>query len=142
MNRRTLQQVWACALCLAMSGCGNGLAQVSGLVTLDGKPLGSGDNVRTTVIFQPVASTGTKAAAIVDENGRYQLSTGSQEGIPPGEYIVTCTSAQVIPPKDPWGTPSGKQITSTKYSSAATSRMSFTVQAGSNEYDIPLKSRP
>jgi hypothetical protein len=137
---RALQRASVCALCLALSGCGNGLAQVSGLVTLDGEPLHGGDNVRATVIFQPASGKGSPAVGILDENGEYRLSTGSQDGIEPGEYVVTCSAAELVPPKNPGGTPGGRRLTDAKYNSAKTSGLSFTVLPGKNNFDIPLES--
>lgn len=89
-------------------------------------------------MFQPVAGSGASAVGIVDENGQYQLSTGSEEGIQPGEYIVTCSASELIPPKDPAGTPGGRRITDAKYNSAATSELRFTVHPGKNRFDITL----
>src|SRR5215212_5563085 len=72
---------------LALGGCGNGLAQVTGLVTLDGQPLhgGKGDT-RVTVQFQPVDGVGANAVGLAGEDGRYKIATGSQTGIRPGDY--------------------------------------------------------
>jgi hypothetical protein len=131
-------------LLVPFSGCGNNLADVSGTVTLDGQPLrGGGDSgIRATVVFQPVSGSAVGAVGIVDENGRYQLSTGSEEGAPPGDYLVTCSATQIIPPKQPGGTPTGRRITDPKYANAKTSGLQFTVEPGNNQFDIALESRP
>lgn len=129
-----------CAACLVLSGCGSGLAQVSGRVTLDGQPLRGGkDGARVTVQFQPASGLGANAVALADENGNYELATGSQEGITPGDYLVTCSASEVIPSSTP-GVPSFRQLAHPKYAKAQTSGLKFTVQSGSNEFDIPLES--
>jgi hypothetical protein len=124
------------------TGCGNNLADVGGTVTLDGQPLRGGSGVRATVVFQPVSGSMTGAVGIVDENGRYRLSTGSGEGAAPGDYLVTCSATQIIPSKQPGGTPTGRRITDPKYANAKTSGLQFTVQPGINEFDIALEARP
>jgi hypothetical protein len=129
------------ALLAPFSGCGNGLADVSGTVTLDGAPLRGGNDVRATVYFQPASGSGAAAVGILDESGRYTLSTGSEEGAAPGDYVVTFTATQIIPSKEPGGTPSGRRITDLKYANAKTSGLQFTVQSGNNEFNIPLESR-
>ena len=132
----------AAVLVIATAGCGNGLAQVSGAVTLDGQPLRGGNGVRATVFFQPASGDGRAAVGILDENGQFQLSSGSEEGVAPGEYLVSCTATQIIPSKNPGGTPSGKRITPQIYASARTSGFQFKVEPGGNEFNLTLSSNP
>jgi hypothetical protein len=124
-----------------LSGCGNGLAQVSGQVTLDGQPLrgGAGD-IRVTVQFQPTSGVGSTAIGLADEDGNYSLATGSQDGIPPGEYLVTCTASELLPATAASSTRGSRRISDPKYANAKTSGLSFTVQPGKNTFDIPLTS--
>jgi hypothetical protein len=122
----------------ALSGCGSDLGQVSGLVTLDGQPLRGGSGVTATVMFQPTAG-GVPGVGVVDDEGRYEITAGSQPGIKPGEYAVTCAATQLIAGKD-GGAASGKGLTDPKYASAATSGLQFTVQPGANEFNIELSS--
>jgi hypothetical protein len=128
------------AVCLLFSGCGDGLAQVSGQVTLDGQPLrgGTGD-VRVTVQFQPADGVGTTAIGLADEDGNYTLGTGSKDGIPPGEYLVTCTASELVR-TNPSAAPSSRRITDPKYANANTSGLSVSVAPGNNNFDIPLQS--
>jgi hypothetical protein len=126
---------------VAISGCGNNLSQVSGVVTINGKPLRGGDDVRATVYFQPTSSDGTTAIGLLDENGRYQLSSGSQQGVAPGEYVVTVSATQLVRSKA-GQVAGGRRITDATYASANTSGLKFTVQPGVNAFDIPLESRP
>jgi hypothetical protein len=127
--------------CLTLSGCGNGLAQVSGQVTLDGQPLRGGrDGARVTVQFQPADGAGVTAVGLADEDGQYEIATGSQEGIPPGDYLVTCVATAVVSSNNASGQPAFRQLADPRFANAKTSGLRFTVQAGRNEFDIPLVS--
>ena len=114
------------------TGCGNGLAQVSGAVTVDGEPLrgGAGDT-RVTVQFQPAGGVGSAAIGLADENGAYTLGTGSKTGIPPGDYLVSCSASRLIPQQG-----GARRITDPKYANAKTSGLTCTVQPGKNEYNM------
>jgi hypothetical protein len=117
---------------VALNGCGNGLAQVSGQVTLDGNPLRAGKDVaRVTVQFLPADGQGANGVGLADENGVYRIGTGSQFGVRPGDYLVTCFVSpldRASPTADP------------KFGNAKTSGLRFTVQPGKNEFSIPLQS--
>jgi hypothetical protein len=139
--RRIAAALTASAVCLLLSGCGNGLARVSGQVTLDGQPIRAGaGNVRVTVQFQPANGTGSTAIGLADENGNYSLATGSQDGIPPGDYLVTCTASELLPATAGSSTRGSRRISDPKYANAKTSGLQFTVQPGNNAFDIPLVS--
>jgi hypothetical protein len=133
-----IQRVFAltasCAALVAFGGCGNGLAKVTGLVTLDGQPLhgGKGDT-RVTVQFQPVDGVGANAVGLADEDGKYKIATGSQTGIRPGDYYVTCAVSTLK---------AGGPVADPKYANAKTSGLKITVQSGKNEFNIPLQSAP
>jgi hypothetical protein len=129
------------AVCLSLSGCGNGLAQVSGQVTLDGQPLQGGNgNVRVTIQFQPANGVGSTAIGLADENGNYTLATGSKDGIPPGDYVVTCSASELVQAKGSSAAGGSRQISDPKYANANTSGLKFTVQPGKNEFNILLES--
>ena len=129
---------WLCTILIAavVSGCGSGLAQISGVVTVDGQPLrgGAGDT-RVTVQFQPAGGVGSSAIGLADENGVYSLGTGAKTGIPPGDYLVSCSASRLVP-----GQGGARRITDPKYANAKTSGLTCTVQPGRNEYDIALVS--
>jgi hypothetical protein len=125
-----------------LSGCGSRLARVSGQVTLDGQPLRGGGEVRATVKFQPASGTGPAAMALVDENGNYSLSTGSQKGIPPGDYLVVCSASQLVKAAGSNTAQGARRITDPKYDNPTTSGLRFTVESGKNEFNIPLQSPP
>lgn len=130
----------AAACCLLLAGCGSDLGQVSGTVTLNGEPLRGGNGVRATVVFQPLAAGGVPAVGNVGPEGEYSLFSGAKEGVVPGEYAVTCTASQKVAGRDPTAAPTGRRITDPKYGNPQTSGLQFTVQPGSNEFNIALAS--
>ena len=144
MNRYIEQQtrrshaVWAlafCLTCLILTGCGNGLSQVSGTVTLDGQPLKAGqDGARVTVQFVPANGVGPNGVGLLDESGIYKIGTGSQFGVPAGEYNVLCSVAFTQSPG------AAKRSVDPKFSNAKTSGLRFKVESGKNQFDIPLTS--
>lgn len=70
-----------CAV-LLLAGCEQpGI--VTGLVTLDGKPLTTG-----VITFNPKTG-GPTAYGAIGTDGRYELRTGAAAGLPAGEYVVT-----------------------------------------------------
>jgi hypothetical protein len=76
---------------VAACGCSQQkeIAPVSGLITIDGKPLGGG-----SIVFQPLAAAGSANAgkgsgAFCDEAGRFQLRTlDGRDGAVVGEHRV------------------------------------------------------
>jgi len=131
---RVLALVAMAVVSVALPGCGNGLAQVTGQVTLDGQPIhgGKGDT-RVTVQFLPVDGVGVNGVALADEEGYYRMATGSQGGVKPGDYYVTCSVSTLKP---------GSISVDPKYANARTSGLKFTVQPGKSEFNIPLQSAP
>jgi len=81
---------------LASVGCGEKRAEVSGKVTVDGKPLNS---KLITILFAPDKDNPIKKipSAAVDANGNYTIMTGGKGGVPLGWYKVIV----VILPGDP-----------------------------------------
>jgi hypothetical protein len=132
----------ACLLCLALvtwAGCGSGLSSVSGQLTLDGQPLARSEQVQITIMFYPESGSGAPAAGIVDESGRYRLSTGRQDGIAPGEYVVTLAAVEVKPSAP--GRPANKRvITPLRYTNPKLSDLRAAVQPGRNTLDFDLRS--
>src|SRR5688572_19526894 len=79
----------ALALATVVSlGCGGSGASVSGVVTLDDKPLERG-----TVSFTPTAG-GKRATGVIDSDGGYELSTNRDAGLAAGEYSAMVVSRQ------------------------------------------------
>lgn len=141
-DRIPVRIAWAlaCAACLSPLGCGGVYdSSVSGVVTLDGSPVPRG-----TVTFSP-EGTGPTAYGQIQSDGAYQLRTGKEEGLPPGQYTVTVIANE--PPaearsKTGGPAPMGKPITPDWYRDPAQSGLSFPVNDGENEINLELTSTP
>jgi hypothetical protein len=120
------------ALCL---GCGGPHdSSVSGTVYLDGELLRMGN-----VTFYPSAG-GAAVYSQIAEDGTYELQTGSEAGLKPGEYKVTVIATD-NPPPQPGQTPAiGPRITPEKYSRLKQTDLVFTVSPGANQIDLRLNS--
>ncbi|HOM17985.1 MAG TPA: hypothetical protein PLQ00_11690 [Thermoguttaceae bacterium] len=70
-------------------GCGksSGRQAVTGVVTVDGKPLASG-----SINFQPAPGLKAPSAGAAIENGRFSIP--ADQGLLPGEYQVTIIGMQ------------------------------------------------
>lgn len=136
----------AWALCSAvmtsivLTGCGNGLSSVSGTLNLDGTPLARTDNVNVTIMFYPESGSGAPAAAMADETGRYVLSTGSQESLAPGSYVVTLSATEFTPPTAAGGMPNRRVLTPARYANPKQSGLRAEVKPGRNTFDFELSS--
>jgi hypothetical protein len=138
-NWRLAKFLTVLLLVVAVVGCGSNLAEVNGVVTVDGQPLQGGNGVRATVIFQPATGVGRVAVGLVDSSGQYHLSSGSEAGVVPGEYVVTCSATQLVRGSD-GSVSGGRRVTDPKYADTKTSGLQFTVEPGSNEFNISLTS--
>lgn len=118
-----------------LSGCGGAHeASVSGEVYLDGQLLRTGN-----VTFYPSAG-GAAVYGQISEDGTYQLQTGSEAGLNPGEYKVTVVATD-NPPAAPGETPPvGKRITPEKYSLLDQTDLVYNVTPGDNRIDLKLTS--
>jgi hypothetical protein len=125
---------------LFLSGCGGAFdSMVAGTVTLDGKIVPRG-----LVAFHPVAA-GPAAYAQIDESGKYNVRTGRDAGLPPGEYQVTVTASEppaVEKTANGFPPPPGKAITPARYGMKETSALKFSVEPGKNEINLELSSQP
>jgi hypothetical protein len=73
--------------CIVFLGCGHSTVSVSGIVTLNGKPIGD-----CVVRFQPKNDNLPESVGLTDATGHYSLKTfgeKSRSGAVPGEYRVT-----------------------------------------------------
>ena len=80
--------------CLLTAGCSSddGLATVTGTVTLNGQPLPN-----ATVQFRPTSSDGVVAFGRTDAEGQYKLMrTVKVAGALPGEYSVSIRTADTL----------------------------------------------
>ena len=105
-------------------------APVSGVITLDGKPLWGGE-----IEFFP--KEGRPSFGTIRTNGRYRLSTFEpNDGAVPGVYRVAITSRPTRKP--PAG--SATAPVADRYGNPDTSGLTAVVQSGSNTIDFSLKS--
>lgn len=126
--------------CLTVTGCGGVYdSTVSGVVKFENTVVPRG-----TVTFAP-QGPGPTAFGQIHSDGRYQLRTGREEGLPSGQYTVTVVANE--PPasaRSADGGPAalGKPITPLWYGDPANSGLSFAVAEGDNEIDLNLTSTP
>jgi hypothetical protein len=125
--------------CLSCSGS-SGLNPVQGKVLYKDQPLGG-----AVVTFHPKGAdqvTAVPSVGRTKEDGTFTLTTGTKEGAPTGEYVVT-----IICPEEP----KGKQGFSTEapdtpdrfqgaYANMATSKFKVEIKSGPNALEpFPLK---
>jgi hypothetical protein len=120
-------------LCFAPVGCGSGMVQVKGQVTVNGKPLPLG-----RVSFQPVdLKQGRPAMANVDVDGRFTASTFKVgDGLVPGEYRIAIQGPRGGLPGE--GGSNFVKVPA-RYEDAATSGFTVTVKEGDPTRRIDLK---
>jgi hypothetical protein len=131
--------VMTVACLLPLMGCsGSDLgAEVSGVASLDGRPLESG-----SVVFAPVDGVSNNATSAVNSDGTYQLVSNRTIGLTPGKYRVAVTMHEhvdVKPGERSMVMP--KLLTPEKYADPSTSGLEFDVAAGSNTINIELTSK-
>lgn len=128
----------ALALAGAAIGCGAtgpGMAQVTGKVMYQGKPVPKG-----TISFVPTAPDGRNATGQLDEAGNYRLQTENPgDGALIGEYNVAISARDEVvldyTPKKPIPP---KYLAPAKYEKPDGSGLKATVKSGSNAIDFDL----
>lgn len=140
----TVVVLCGCLACLILPGCRRRpdlppVAKVSGVVTLDGKPLPRG-----TIQFVPDASKGTEgptAVGTIDSEGHYRLKTAGVEGAIVGFHKVGVYALKQEPADET--APPPPPLIPPKYFNPETSGLRAEVIAGQeNEIDFPLRSGP
>jgi len=137
-------RLWLLVALPLICGCGAGIkvAPVSGVVTLDGKPLANAH-----VVFQPETSAGKTNVGVgsygdTDASGKYTLKTADndQPGAVVGKHRVEIDLRQAeSDDRDPKTRPPAKTLP-TKYNRQ--SELQFEVKAGgSSDANFELKSR-
>ncbi|WP_152051938.1 hypothetical protein [Tautonia marina] len=136
-----------------MLGCGGGggpkppMGKVSGTVTHNGSPLTEG-----SVVFSPAqdkgSDTGHVAIGKIDTNGRFVLTTfNTGDGAVLGQHVVTIqakTAPKTTPEPNPDGTITfeyslgGGATIPAKYENPEQSPLRYTVEPGSNTFEIDL----
>ncbi|MDR3232554.1 MAG: carboxypeptidase-like regulatory domain-containing protein [Planctomycetaceae bacterium] len=131
-------------LVLFAAGCGQrglqGLAQVSGTITLNGQPLDG-----ATISLLPVTEGLRAAGAVSDASGNFRVTTlHSNDGVQPGEYLISVTKVHlegVLPAAEVRKLKAeGKEYNPTqiqripeKYLKAETSDLKIAVKSGRND---------
>ncbi len=113
--RCTRLGILALMLLVGALGCGGGLVPVTGVVTLDGRPVEG-----AMVLFVPEDHRGQPAQGVTAADGTFSLSTGMEPGAAPGDYkvLVTKTSGTLPPGADPSSSGSLKSLLPTVYGDA------------------------
>ena len=114
-------------------GCGSDsdMGYVTGVVTLDGKPVGG-----ASVTFYP--ADGRSSSGFTDVDGNYELSqTTDRKGAAPGEYKVTVFQDEV----DALEAGGENFELPVKYADKKKTDLTETVELGSNEIDLELMSK-
>jgi hypothetical protein len=115
---------------VALSGCERGRGDVSGTVTLNGKPLPGG-----MVTF--VADNGQAEAARIGEDGKYTISN-----VPAGPARITVVTQQPVRMQGNGKAfePLGKYVPiPERYRDPEMSGLKLDVKRGSQECDLPLE---
>lgn len=130
---------WLWLLCVTgLTGCGGEpLGEVQGRVTLNGQPITQG-----SVVFENLEA-GISVNAPLDANGRFEVRTYEQAGLPPGTYQVAVSprgfqEEHEAIAVDPDAHAANSPMIPTKYHLPATSGLTFEVQAGANDFDLKL----
>ncbi|QDT90806.1 carboxypeptidase-like regulatory domain-containing protein [Gimesia algae] len=132
-SKTILRDAWVVLIMIFfVVGCGSGreippLAQVSGTVTIDGKPV-SGASVIFEPKFQAVSASGG-----TDGEGKFTLMYGDTSGAAIGDYIV-----RVFHYGDDPELPQ-ESLVPDSYGTAST--LTATVKEGENEIDFDLKGK-
>jgi hypothetical protein len=120
--------------CFAV-GCGGSgpeLAPVTGVVTLDGKPVEGKQVSFTPKTFTPDTESGRSSVGFTDKDGRYELYyTAQKKGALITEHIVTIATPEGIYPPVPENIPSKYRIDT---------ELTAVVEDTNNVIDFPLES--
>ena len=133
MNRLPLA-FSAVVLCL-LAGCGKHDSLVTGSVLLNAQPLGGG-----TVTFYPVAG-GPAVYGMIQNDGTYELHTGGDKGLKPGDYRITVVRTDNPPAAPGKAPPMGRLATPEKYSRLQTTDLQATIKPGANEIPLNLSGK-
>jgi hypothetical protein len=122
------------AMAALLSGCGGEMkvAPVSGVVTLDGKPLD-----RASVVFKPEAG-GRPSFGVTDENGRFSLAYSmNEDGAEVGPATVTISTKLQVEGADE-NRPRAAERVPARY---AKRPLKVTVEAKKNEVELGLTTK-
>ena len=94
--------------------------------TVTGKLTSGGEPVPLALIQYHAVGSGPMPYGLSDENGIYELLTGSKRGLPPGKYkaVIDATTSDVPVPKI--------------YRIISTTTLEYDIRPGKNKIDIQL----
>ena len=121
---------------LFLPGCGPHESSVTGVVTLDGNPLDTGN-----VAFHPEEG-GAVAYGSIGSDGSYRIKTGAAQGLKPGPYVVTVVANEDPPDviDESRGEVVPERFTPEIYARKDTSPLQVTIQPGPNDVPLTLTS--
>jgi hypothetical protein len=140
-------------LCFCLSGCGDSKpapdasVTVTGIVTMDGKPL-----EKARVVFIPLqgAEQGNGGSGLTDSAGKYELRSlvgeESVVGTPPGKYRVVISKmikpdGSVAPPDEPPIMSAASESIPLRYSDFSGSKLDATVATSGGTFNFDLTSK-
>lgn len=129
--------IFAVGIALSQTGCGPLLdATVTGIVTLDGKPLSQGE-----VVFHPIDKKRAQmAVGKINPDGSYKLFTAGMEGALNGEYKITIVASNGLPATAESKMRKATLTTPLRYSLETQSPERRRVKSGPNVFPLKLKS--
>jgi hypothetical protein len=129
-------------IALMLPGCGETFYDVSGSVTLDGKPFADG-----SVTLVPKAG-GPPAFGSTDAAGKFTLQSGNRGGVRAGEYTVVLAklTGPKLDPKDDEGRgirgdAMPESAVPAKFARAETSDLTLTVPSASGTYSVAASGK-
>lgn len=132
-------------LLLAAAGCGSDgpeLTDVSGTVTVDGRPVPN-----ATVMFVPEAPDGSPSYGVTDAEGYYSLMfTRDKEGAMLGRHTVEITTEKVSKQDIEDMRANGEEVVEAEYVAIpkkyrSPGALTAVVEPGGNDIDIDLTSK-
>lgn len=133
--RYSLFALGAAVALTAAAGCG-GKPTVSGVVTLDGKPLDNG-----AIQFFPIKGDGQTSSAIIGQDGRYRMPAS------PTKMKVVINSSKVIGKRKAYAdVPDSpmidilEEVLPPRYSDMNKTELTAAIGPGNNEVNFDLKS--
>ena len=138
MSFYALRILLGCAVLLAGCGrSGHNRAEVTGLLTLNGRPLPAGLIIK----FTPKESTMPVASGWTIPDSTYVVyAEPGKIGLNPGTYIVSVELPYANEPGPYTGPPELEHIKIPKAFQTGISTLSFTVPADGSTFDIVMKS--
>jgi hypothetical protein len=131
-QRRGIVVLWSSlALALAVTGCGSTpTGNVSGKVMFEGKPLAGG-----YVAYVGSGTPPKTVSSVIDEQGRYSITNAP---VGPVQITIQGPSGTAIGPDGRPITTGDPVVIPSRYMDADKSGLTYTVNAGSQDYPIYL----